>query len=1201
MADRSENIRINTYINNAQAQAALVDQEKQYRSLRAEQKKLAIGTQEWIDKQKQINTATDAMKDYRKSVDTSSMSIKQMQTHLQALKGAFVHIPQGTKEMKDMREEITRVQSQIDQAKTGLSGWRKMWAEVGTEAKLMLGGAVAALGIDAVIGKMQGMIKSRAEIADALADISKAAGISTDQAAAVDKQLMAMQTRTSIEDLRAMAVEAGKAGAGTVEEITKAVQQSNIIMVALGDDLGAEAVDQMGKLADIYGRGVLNIGSAVNAAADSSRASAGYQVDFLNRLSGVANTAEVAAESIIGYGVALELNGQKTEAAGTALNDFFIEFVKDTEKFGKQAGFARGELQKLLDEKGTNEAFLQFLEKLKEGSASSKDLLVKLENVGITGTRGAATFLTLANSIATVRSQQDLATKSIQNADSVTNEYNKKNNNFAATIEKLQKKIGLAFSTSGIAKGLEGFIEALDNGLTPAVELASEALSNQKQKVDGLEKSVLPLLARYDELKAKSKLNKDEQIELKKVITDISAIMPGATTKFDDYGNAIEISKDKVIALMVTEKEMLAVRNKDAISANLQEAIKVGQEIEKIQAKLRNKDAEGYLVKEVQIYSAAQDKIRTRIVRLNADEIAENQKKLNDLQAQYRGYINVRRELEGKDKVNFGGTPVSTPGGKTPAQTASEEAAAAAASEATKKELSEKLKAIEAGTKAYEDMVAKIIALRQKQADAMLSKDDQELVSIQDKWQSAIDDTQAAVATLMDAARAGDKSAVGKAQELRQMLEQIYFGLQEEITAKLKEQLAKRNDEEAKAAEKLIDEKLKEGEEIKANRDKVWLELKSDLDRQIAEIVQYYDKEKLLKGLTDEDIAALERKKWEKVAEIRGKAFTDQEKQQRESFIKIVAHYQELGTYTTNLWSAINDNKTQSENQSLNAYLSKVDKEKAKYDAMLKNKQISQKVHDAKIAELEQKASQKSGEIQRKQFSRNQDLAIAQAGISLASGIVAIWSKSFAELGPIAGPILAAIETAALIGTTAVQVDAISSQQPPAYEEGGYFLKEGVTHEHPSGGMPVINPLTGETVATVRVGETILPEDTSDVNSGPISWMLANRGKKYTPNVDLSSFPQFSTATATRNIRYDKGGIFDQATARAYSSSVAGSSSQMQSANLETKVMVHSDPALLAAVTQMIAVMKDGLQLNLYELNKAEGIKQEVKDLNRIN
>ncbi|MEI6434087.1 MAG: hypothetical protein WCP32_04515 [Bacteroidota bacterium] len=47
-----------------------------------------------------------------------------------------------------------------------------------------------------------------------------------------------------------------------------------------------------------------------------------------------------------------------------------------------------------------------------------------------------------------------------------------------------------------------------------------------------LVKDIDPLLERYDQLKSKTNLNASEQSELKKIIAQVSAVMPGVATAF---------------------------------------------------------------------------------------------------------------------------------------------------------------------------------------------------------------------------------------------------------------------------------------------------------------------------------------------------------------------------------------------------------------------------------------------------------------------------------------------------------------------------------------------------------------------------------------------------------------------------------------------------------------------------------------------
>src|SRR5690606_21245981 len=68
---------------------------------------------------------------------------------------------------------------------------------------------------------------------------------------------------------------------------------------------------------------------------------------------------------------------------------------------------------------------------------------------------------------------------------------------------------------------------------------------DQKQVVADLESNLTPFIARYEELREKGKLSKDEQIEINKIINTITTSIPSAATEFNKYGQAIAFSTTK--------------------------------------------------------------------------------------------------------------------------------------------------------------------------------------------------------------------------------------------------------------------------------------------------------------------------------------------------------------------------------------------------------------------------------------------------------------------------------------------------------------------------------------------------------------------------------------------------------------------------------------------------------------------------------
>lgn len=68
------------------------------------------------------------------------------------------------------------------------------------------------------------------------------------------------------------------------------------------------------------------------------------------------------------------------------------------------------------------------------------------------------------------------------------------------------------------------------SGLTKAIEPLSDTFETQFEKVVELQSTLPALAARYEELKGKTSLTKDEQDELNQVIERVSSIVPSATT-----------------------------------------------------------------------------------------------------------------------------------------------------------------------------------------------------------------------------------------------------------------------------------------------------------------------------------------------------------------------------------------------------------------------------------------------------------------------------------------------------------------------------------------------------------------------------------------------------------------------------------------------------------------------------------------------
>jgi TP901 family phage tail tape measure protein len=348
---------------------------------------------------------------------------------------------QGVKNLKLYNKEMHNLRGEL---RSSASAWDRFKTNAQGVMTGVLGANAVNATFDALKRGISGSIDAIVKKSDELSNIKKTTELADEEIKELQASLGLIDTRTGRSQLRMLAAQAGKLGERGVDDIAKFVEQANMIQVALGEDLGDDAIKAIAKSAQQFNESMLTIGSGINAVGASSIASEGFLVEFMSRVAPLAKTAKIAAGDVLGYGAVIDQAGLKVEKSTTALNKFFIDFIKNTDKYGKAAGFMKGELRELSADQGYNEAFLQMLTQLKEANPQAESFLAKLEELGISGDRGAQVFLALSDRIGDVREQQALANDEVAKGTSIIKEYDEKNNNSAARYEKAMKKIQAA-------------------------------------------------------------------------------------------------------------------------------------------------------------------------------------------------------------------------------------------------------------------------------------------------------------------------------------------------------------------------------------------------------------------------------------------------------------------------------------------------------------------------------------------------------------------------------------------------------------------------------------------------------------------------------------------------------------------------------------------------------------------------------------
>lgn len=409
------------------------------------------------------------MQQYDREIEEANVDIKETKRQMQLVDNTLAHLKTSSvrdleysmkvlnKEMRGLdrgSEAFKQMQQQAKQLKTELEAvraegkaqqsWINKTADWFNRMQGVILGAIAA--VSGLTFTVKSCVEKFASMDEEMTNVRKYTGQTADEVERMNEDFKKIDTRTAREKLNQLAGDAGRLGITATSLVEEFVDGADKINVALGDDLGDEAVSQIGKLAQMFGedktkglRGaMLATGSAVNELAQNSSASAGYLVDFTARVAGVGKQAGFTQAQIMGLASVLDQNMQQDETAATAVQNLLAKMFQDSAKFAKIAGLNVKEFSKTLKE-DANGALLQFLEALRSKGGFAQ-LAPMFEEMKMDGSRATGVLTVLADKLDDIKAAQDLATKSYAEGTSVINEFNTQNESVQAQLDKAKKR-----------------------------------------------------------------------------------------------------------------------------------------------------------------------------------------------------------------------------------------------------------------------------------------------------------------------------------------------------------------------------------------------------------------------------------------------------------------------------------------------------------------------------------------------------------------------------------------------------------------------------------------------------------------------------------------------------------------------------------------------------------------------------------------
>lgn len=482
-----EQMKLTMIINGNSAQKELFDLEKSTRSLNEQNKSLLL-QKKLLEKQGQkdteqyklltatikSNTAEVAnnknrMDELQKEIGLTGLTMGQLQSKATMLRNTLRNLIPGSADYVRYQAELTQVNARLGE----LSGRsRTAQASIGSLAdgfnryQGMALAAVAAL--TGVVLSIQKIIDINGKLSEAQSDVRKTTGMTALEVDELTKSFGLLQTRTSRINLLGIAEQGGKIGIAK-SDILDFVGVMNKASVSLGDSFtgGVEEVaNKLGKIKFLFqetkdlnvDQAYNSIGSAINDLGANGVASEANIADFTTRIGSLTDVLKPTIQQTLALGTAFEESGIESEVSARAYGIFMKQASTETAKFAKVMNLTQGEVESMIN---TNP--LEFMLKFSEGmkGMNATDTAKTLDSLGISADGANKVIGAMGNNTARFRELIDLSNNSFASGTSLINEYNIKNNNLAATLEKISKTVSGWFSSETFIKWLAGAVEWL--------------------------------------------------------------------------------------------------------------------------------------------------------------------------------------------------------------------------------------------------------------------------------------------------------------------------------------------------------------------------------------------------------------------------------------------------------------------------------------------------------------------------------------------------------------------------------------------------------------------------------------------------------------------------------------------------------------------------------------------------------------------
>lgn len=474
---KEEDLRLNIIVNGDPARKEIGQLTRSTKDLRsengrllAEQKKLRAEGGEnkariaeitaTIKKNSETIKANEArIKQLRSEMKVTSMTTAELSQRHAELRNAMRNVVPGTPQWKLLRNELQAVTGRMAQLRTETTVTEGVMCRMATNVNKYIGTVTASFAALAMYGSgLHKTIQTYSGLDEAMSNARKTTNMTRLEVEELNASLGKIDTRTSQEELLALARIGGKLGIAKndIEGFTRA---ADVIKISLGEDLGdnvEETIGQIGKLVNVFQikdefgieEGMMKTAAAVNELGKASTANEANIVEFMRRVGGVGHSAKISLANIAGLGATLDDLGQTMEVAGTSMSQVITGMYRRTDAFAAAAKMSVKDFKKLMAE-DMNEALIRMLDGMGSNGDAMGKIVAALDSLKLDGTRATGVLTALAQNTGKLREQQEIANRAYTEGTSCLKEFNIMNNSAEAIAEKRKKQITAEASALG--------------------------------------------------------------------------------------------------------------------------------------------------------------------------------------------------------------------------------------------------------------------------------------------------------------------------------------------------------------------------------------------------------------------------------------------------------------------------------------------------------------------------------------------------------------------------------------------------------------------------------------------------------------------------------------------------------------------------------------------------------------------------------